>query len=90
MIEAFLVRFPEFENTPTKLVQMALAEAKSELNHKIWGELYETGLIFLAADKLARSPMGEPVRLQGENNKTTYGLEFERLCRTISMGARVA
>jgi hypothetical protein len=90
MTEVFLGRFPEFANAPLKLLEIALGEAKTELNPSLWGELYLTGVIFLAADKLARSPMGEPVRLVGETNKTTYGLEFERLCRTVSMGARVA
>jgi hypothetical protein len=89
MMERFLIRFPEFGATDHKLIAMALAEAKHELNAKLWGELYDTGLMFLAADKLAMSPMGEPVRLEGSANQTTYRLEFERLCRLISMGARV-
>jgi hypothetical protein len=86
----FVDRFPEFANADPHLVEMVQSEAMSELNRDVWGELYLAGVYFLAADKLARSPMGEPVRLIGENNKTTYGLEFERLCRSISMGARVA
>ena len=90
MTETFLRRFPEFRDADPCLIEMALAEAKKELNPKLWGELYQTGLMFLAADKLAMSPMGEAVRLEGSSNQTTYRLEFERLCRLISMGARVA
>ena len=89
-LEVFLQRFPEFINTDEKLLILAINEAKNELNPNSWGPMYETGLFFLVADKLAKSPMGEPVRLDASSNKTTYALEFERLCRCISMGARVA
>lgn len=89
-LEVFLQRFPEFLDTDKNLISLAINEAKNELSLKAWGAMYETGLFFLAADKLAKSPMGEPVRLDASSNKTTYALEFERLCRCISMGARVA
>ena len=88
-MEPFFTRFPEFIGTDPHLMEDVLSEARSELNREAWEELYLTGMMFLAADKLARSPMGEAVRLEGESNKTTYGLEFERLCRLVAMGARV-
>ncbi len=53
-MERFLIRFPEFSATDEKLIALALAEAKHELNATLWGELYEIGIMFLAADKLAR------------------------------------
>lgn len=86
----FLERFPEFDQVDVKLLTRVIDESKVELNQKVWGQLYETGWQFLAADKLARAPMGEPARLDATSNKTTYGLEFERLCRISAMGARVA
>lgn len=89
-LEIFLQRFPEFLNTDEELLNLVISESKNELNPNSWGAMYETGVFFLAADKLAKSPMGEPVRLDASSNKTTYALEFERLCRSISMGARVA
>lgn len=89
-MKIFLERFPEFEQVDVKLLTRIIDEAKMELNPMVWGQLYETGWQVLAADKLARAPMGEPVRLDASSNKTTYGLEFERLCRIAAMGARVA
>ena len=89
MSKGFLERFPEFDSADPKLVAQVIAEAQSELCPDIWGSLYEPGWLYLAADKLALSPMGESVRLEGSPNKTAYRLEFERLCRCVAMGARV-
>ncbi len=89
MIRQFFERFPEFDNTDPKLIERVMKEAQSELNPSAWGALYEPGWHYLAADKLALSPMGEGVRLEGSPNKTTYSLEFERLCRCVAIEARV-
>ncbi len=89
MIKDFLERFPEFDQADEKLLSRVINEAKNELNPSVWGELYGPSWHYLAADKLALSPMGQPARLEASSNKTTYRLEFERLCSCVSMGARV-
>ncbi len=85
----FLQRFPEFEDTESKLLEMALSEAQSEMNRHYWGELFDVASSYLAAHKLAISPMGEPSRLEGAQEKSVYQLEYERLCRSAFLGARV-
>jgi hypothetical protein len=88
-IKYFLQRFPEFEDTEAKLLEMALSEAQSEMNRNYWGELFDVASLYLAAHKLAISPMGEPSRLDGMAEKNVYQLEYERLCRSAFLGARV-
>jgi len=85
----FTQRFPEFANTEPSLIEMALAEAKSEINSKHFGDLFHVVVQYLAAHKLAISPMGEPCRLAGSQEKTTYHLEYERLCKAAYLGAQV-
>ena len=85
----FKKRFPEFEHTDDKLISMAINEAEIEMNRNYWGEFFDVASLYLAAHKLAISPMGEPSRLEGVSEKTVYQLEYERLCRSAFLGARV-
>ena len=85
----FLKRFPEFENTEAKLIEMALAESEEEMSSSYWGALFETASYYLAAHKLAISPMGESCRLQTQSEKTIYQLEYERLRKSSFIGAHV-
>ena len=94
MIKTFLTRFPEFadelEDGGKEIITLTLAAAESELNPRIWGALFEEGVLYLTADKLMRSRLGESLRDQ-ENPAapSIYASEFERLSRIASMGARV-
>ena len=85
----FTQRFPEFANTEPSLIEMALGEARGEINPKHFGDLFHVVVQYLAAHKLAISPMGEPCRLAGSQEKTTYQLEYERLCKAAYLGAQV-
>lgn len=94
MTKAFLARFPEFgENLldgDKDIIAQTIKAAEVELNRSQWGELFEEGVCFLAADKLTRSRVGESLRDPDEPlGKSVYAAEFERLCRIVSMGARV-
>jgi hypothetical protein len=90
-LERFLKRFPEFnqQGVEPDLIEMTIAEAQSEMNKKYWGELFEQGSHFLAAHKLAISPMGEACRLEVSQEKTIYQLEYERLCKKAFIGGYV-
>jgi hypothetical protein len=85
----FIKRFPEFADTDPSLIEMAMSEAVSEINYKYFGDTFQHAVQYLTAHKLAISPMGEPCRLDGAQEKTIYQLEYERLCKSASMGARV-
>jgi hypothetical protein len=94
MIKSFLARFPEFsdelEDGGKEVITLTLQAAESELNTTLWGNLFEEGVFYLAADKLVRSRVGEQLRDPDEPSaKSVYAIEFERLCRVVSMGARV-
>lgn len=92
MIKTFLARFPEFAEEPRQgdreVIASTLKAAEQELNPTLWGELFSEGILYLAADKLTRTAVGERFRPEGAET-SVYGQEFERLCRVISMGARV-
>ena len=88
-MRVFLKRFPEFESAERKLIEAIVKEAKTELNSNHFGNLFDSAWQQLAAHKLSISPMGEGSRLDGDKNQTIYQLEFERICRSASLGARV-
>jgi hypothetical protein len=94
MIKSFLARFPEFaeslEEGGREVITLTLNAAALELNPSLWGSLLEEGILYLSADKLIRSRLGEQLRDPDEPAaKSVYAIEFERLCRVVSMGARV-
>lgn len=94
MTKAFFARFPEFSENlldgDKDIIAQTIKAAEVELNRSQWGELFEEGVLFLAADKLTRSRVGESLRDPDEPlGKSVYAAEFERLCRIVSMGARV-
>ena len=71
-----------------EVILASLLAAEEELNDHLWGKLYSEGVLYLAADKLTRTAVGERFRSEGEAS-SVYGQEFERLARIVSMGARV-
>lgn len=90
LAQDFLLRFPEFQNSTNDYIELILDEAKAELNPNVWDKQYRAGVLFLAADKLALSPLGEPARLAPGDGMTTYRQEFERLRKIVSAGFLVA
>ena len=94
MIKSFLARFPEFtevmEDGDKDLINATIKAAQAELNQAVWGNLFEEGVLYLSADKLSRSRLGESLRSSNDPAaKSVYAVEFERLARIASMGARV-
>lgn len=94
MIKTFLARLSEFNEELAdggkEVIIQTLSATQEELNRNIWGNLYEEGVIYLTADKLIRSRLGE--RLRDPDNpasQSVYAIEFERLRRIVSMGAVV-
>jgi hypothetical protein len=94
LLKAFLARFPEFseviEESDRELITLTIKAAESELNPGIWGTLLDEGILYLAADKLTRSRLGESLRDPDDPAaKSIYAVEFDRLARISSIGARV-
>ena len=89
-VNNFKKRFVEFEDTDVSLVEAVIKESQIEMNPKFWGkELFEMASHYLAAHKLSISPMGESARLDGVQEKNIYQIEYERLCRSSFVGARL-
>lgn len=89
-----MLRFPEFvanmEDGDKELILATIKAAEDELNPRIWGTLFEEGVLYLAANKLMRSRLGESLRDPDEPAaESVYAIEFNRLARIASMGARV-
>lgn len=76
---AFLVTFPEFENTATALIDAKLAEALAQMHAGTWGALLEQGQANLTAALLQNTQKGLNSRLQSDRAQSTYRAEYERL-----------
>ena len=90
LAEDFLHRFPEFQSLTRDYIELVLEESQAELHEAVWGNKYRAGVLFRTADKLALSPLGEPVRLAPGDGMTTYRQEFERLRQIVSTGFLIA
>ncbi len=84
--EGFVKRFPEFRNLGRDFIELVLEEAKTELEPTIWREKHAMGVLYLTADKIASSPIGESSRLMPSEQGTMYRKEFERLGRSLGFG----
>lgn len=83
----FLVRFPEFGEQSTAVVDEALSEAGRFLPQTQWGEVHTEAVSYLAAHFLAMrtmqignqigAPSGTPVGQRFD--ATLYGQEYKRL-----------
>lgn len=84
-IERFLARFPEFDEdygcTDRGFISFMLDVAAIELKQRGWvGNLFEEGVLFLAADKFMHFWFDIPQDdFFGPAMKTAYAIEFERL-----------
>ena len=86
-VASFKVRFPEFAQTPTALIETALADAYRNCDERVYGEKLDQAAGFYAADQIATSPFGMQARLETDDSVTTYWVQYERLARSCAGGA---
>lgn len=95
-LTTFKAKRPEFKNAPDPLVQGVLDETLLEFNVVVWGDLLDTGHMYLTAHKLSLSPAGQQARIaRAQNvpapyNLNNYGIEYWRLLCIVSHGYRVS
>lgn len=91
-INIFLKRFPEFDGQGKNLtlIKAKIDEATRRTDPTLASDLADDITYYLAAHLLAQSPMGQNAKLVAKDGSTTYGKEYKRLCRLVSMGFRVA
>ena len=87
---SFIVMFPEFTNSNTALVEAHLASAALEVDTEVWGDKADTGIMYLAAHRLALSPYGNSAEMVSKGGVTSYQVHYEKLQRQVSSGYRVA
>lgn len=85
----FLVQFPEFEGAPTALVSAKLADAAGRTDEEVWGGLWSQGVMYRAADLLAKSPHGRKMMLVSNNGKSIYHEDLQAMIRRVTSGFRV-
>jgi hypothetical protein len=82
----FKTRRPEFNPVDVAVVQGALDEAARECDPRLFGDRFDDAVSLLAAHKLSVSPFGQQARLESDDTKTTYWVEFERIVRQVGGG----
>lgn len=86
----FLVRFPEFENAGTALIDAKIAEVDLRLaGLEIWKteDNRNLGIGYRVADSIALSPYGVNARLVNKDGSTTYGKQYDKLIAEMGSGA---
>lgn len=93
-LATFRVQFPEFKAVADTFVQAHLDAAELEVDADVWGTKADQGIAYLAAHKMALSPMGQAAKLVNPDPKkgplTTYHAHYLDLVRQVSSGFRTA
>ena len=78
----------EFANIADAAVTLALSDATSELDPRVFGDTFDQAVGLLAAHKLSVSPYGQQARLEPKtgDGTTTYHAELQRLTRKKAGG----
>lgn len=85
----FRIMFPEFATVPSAQVSVFLDMAAEHVNVTVWGERYDEGHGFKAAELLALSPSGMgTARVSGPNSGSQYGEAFRTALYAVTTGLR--
>lgn len=78
----------EFAEIADATVTLALSDAASELDARVFGDTHDQAVGLLAAHKLSVSPFGQQARLEPKtgDGTTTYLAELQRLTRKRAGG----
>lgn len=78
----------EFASIADASVTLALNDATSELDPRVFGDTFDQAVGLLAAHKLSVSPYGQQARLEPKSGDgtTTYHAELQRLTRKRAGG----
>lgn len=88
--DSFVIRFPEFIETPESLVNKCLEEAELMVDRTVFREdLGDLAVRAYAAHLIAINPLGELARLGKCDCETQYSKLFDRIKRRIGAGFRV-
>ncbi len=86
-LAAFRVRFPEFTNVDSVLLQGKLDDAAARLSAPVFGARANEAHGWLAAHLAASAPWGAQARLQGTTDgSTVYSAAYDKLAREVGYG----
>lgn len=84
------LQHPEFNGVVDTFVQSYLDDALLTIDPEVWGPLADQGQRYRACHTMALSPQGQAAKLVDTKGQSTYGVHYDALCQTVSMGFRVA
>lgn len=82
-IAQFRAEFPELALAPDALIQRKLDAAATRCRAQTWGRLQEQGVLYLAADLLARSPEARRMRMDAAIAEQ-FRKEYEGLAAAVA------
>lgn len=85
-LASFRVHFPELNAASDTLVQAKLDEAALALDERVFGARFDEAVRYSAAHRLALSPFGQNARMVAKDGSTTYGMQFDNVCRACAGG----
>lgn len=80
----FKAVFPEFLGAPDLLVTAKISDAVGRTSEEVWGALWTQGVMYRAADLLAKSPFGRSMRLVNKDNTTAYSADLRTMVRRVA------
>jgi hypothetical protein len=85
----FRARFPEFSLAENAYVQSFLTAAIARLDATAWpADMLVEGIGYLAAHLMALTPAGHTAGMSSQG-MSTYGREYDNLCRIVAGGPQV-
>lgn len=87
----FVAQFPEFDEVAPAVVNAALVRAANHVAPNVWREKAQDGMMYLAADFLATSPLGMNTKLlPKDGGMSTYRTQYEKMLLEVAGGFVVA
>lgn len=81
--QSFIELNPEFADASVAQVSAELAAAAVLYTQDVWGALWDQGVRFLTAHRLALSPWGQAARLVAKDGSTTYETHLKKLIAIV-------
>lgn len=85
----FKVRFPEFVKVSDERIEDAISGAALECNEDQYRALYIEAVLFLAADRIASGPYGQPVKSKDAGVRNPYQQHYQRVQSLAGGGFRI-
>ena len=77
---SFLIRYPEFSNAATALIDEHIAAAIAALDTEAFGARLDDAVMLKAAQSLALRHEGMDLRLEQDSEKTIYDKQLDDIC----------